>query len=316
MQKENRTSPDAVLLLGPTASGKTAAALRIAQKLPVEIISIDSALVYRKMDIGTAKPTAEERALVPHHLIDILEPAESYSAANFVSDCTRLVREVRARGRLPLIVGGTMLYAKAVREGLSEIPSSSAEVRAKSTELLKSEGLAALYQRLMEVDPQTAARLKPQDTQRITRAWEVYEMSAKPLSEWIKSQKPPELNLLTFGLMPPDRSALHEAIAGRFEAMIKAGFLDEVRALMQIPGLSAESPSMRSVGYRQAWAHLEGKTSFAEFKEAGIAATRQLAKRQLTWMRAMDDCRMLEPASEASFEELLESCRKVLEKIS
>lgn len=286
---------EAVMLLGPTASGKTALALELAKELPIEIISIDSALVYRHMDIGTAKPTKKELAAVPHHLIDIIEPTEAYSAADFAADCVRLTREIRARGNVPLIVGGTMLYAKAIREGLSPLPSTDPAVREKVGRMMAEQGLPALYERLKEIDPKTAERLAPADKQRIGRAIEVFEMTGKPISSFTELKGKPLLNPISFALLPPDRAALHAKIALRFELMIKAGFLDEVRALMKIPEMDPDLPSMRSVGYRQAWEYLIGNRTFDEFKEAGIAATRQLAKRQMTWMRSMKDTEFLNP---------------------
>lgn len=302
----------AILLLGPTASGKTALALRLAAEIPSEIISIDSALVYRHMDIGTAKPTKEELAAVPHHLIDIIEPTESYSAAEFAGDCVRLVGEIRSRGRVPLIVGGTMLYAKAVREGLSPLPSTDPVVREKIGAELSEKGLPALYDLLKTIDPKTAERLAPADTQRITRALEVFEMTGKPLSEFTAQKGEPLLKLSTFALLPPNRAVLHEKIAERFEQMIQNGFLNEVKGLMKMPGMHSDLPSMRSVGYRQAWNYLSGMTSFDSFKEAGIAATRQLAKRQMTWMRSMQETLLLNPEEQES---TLNTVKKEAEQI-
>lgn len=291
---------EAVMILGPTASGKTALALEIARHFPVEIISIDSALVYRHMDIGTAKPTKEELASVPHHLIDIIEPTESYSAADFASDCVRLTQEIRARRRVPLIVGGTMLYAKAIREGLSPLPSTDPAVREKVGRMLAAEGLPALYERLKHIDPKTAERLAPADKQRITRAIEVFEMTGRAISSFTGQKGTPLLDPITFALLPPDRAALHAKIALRFEQMINNGFLTEVKELMALPEMHPDLPSMRSVGYRQAWEYLAGRRTFEEFKEAAIAATRQLAKRQMTWMRSMQDTELLEPQSESA----------------
>ncbi len=302
----------AILLLGPTASGKTALALRLAAEIPSEIISIDSALVYRHMDIGTAKPTKEELAAVPHHLIDIIEPTETYSAAEFAEDCVRLVGEIRSRGRVPLIVGGTMLYAKAVREGLSPLPSTDPVVREKIGAELSEKGLPALYDLLKTIDPKTAERLAPADTQRITRALEVFEMTGKPLSEFTAQKGEPLLKLSTFALLPPNRAVLHEKIAERFEQMIQNGFLNEVKGLMKMPGMHSDLPSMRSVGYRQAWNYLSGMTSFDSFKEAGIAATRQLAKRQMTWMRSMQETLLLNPEEQES---TLNTVKKEAEQI-
>ena len=278
----------AFAVLGPTAGGKTALALNIAQSLPVEIISLDSALVYRGMDIGTAKPTAEELAAVPHHLIDIISPLESYSAADFVGDCVRLVNEIHARGRYPLIVGGTMMYFHALTEGLDDLPGADAAVRAQLQAEKNEHGLAGLYRRLQEVDPITAGRLKANDSQRIERALEVYLLTGKPLSEHFTEQKQaaPLLDLCTVALIPEDRHLLHRQIEKRFLNMLEYGFLDEMHALRRnYPQLHADMPSMRCVGYRQAWDYLEGETDYDTFVEKGIVATRQLAKRQLTWLR-------------------------------
>lgn len=308
MQKESL--PEAVMLLGPTASGKTSLALEVAKVVPSEIISIDSALVYKKMDIGTAKPTKEELTAVPHHLIDIIEPTDSYTTANFVNDCERLVKEIRARGRLPLIVGGTMLYAKALREGLSELPATTPEVRERIAKKLKEKGLPALYEELKKVDPESAQRLSPNDTQRISRAIEVYEISGRPLTSFFGEAKGTDLNIPTFALFPLDRKELHKKIALRFEMMLEAGFLEEVKKLKEIPGLTKEHSSIRCVGYRQAWDYLEGLTSFEEFKEAGIAATRQLAKRQITWLRSMKDIKLLEAEPQINKKIFLEACKQ------
>ncbi|MEN9630780.1 MAG: tRNA dimethylallyltransferase MiaA [Pseudomonadota bacterium] len=274
-------------LAGPTASGKTAVALDLAQHLPLEVISVDSALVYRGMDIGTAKPTAEERAQVPHHLIDILEPTEAYSAARFVADATRLAAEVRARGRLPLLVGGTMLYLKALREGIDTMPPADGEVRRQLDEQAAQHGWPALHAELARVDPATAARLPPGDSQRIQRALEVYRLTGRPLSQWQQGPRAADTDAWPLvALEPQSRAWLHQRIADRFAAMLKAGLLDEVRALRLRGDLLPELPSMRCVGYRQAWLALDGGRSDTLFDQ-GVAATRQLAKRQLTWLRGM-----------------------------
>jgi len=289
--------PRYVALAGPTASGKTAAALALARLQPVEIVSVDSALVYRGMDIGTAKPTAAERAAVPHHLIDILDPRESYSAAAFVADATRLIGEIRARGALPLLVGGTMLYFKALFDGIDAMPSADAAVRARIDAEAARLGWPAMHARLAEVDPVTAARLAPQDSQRIQRALEVWESSGQPLSSFHagdnKAAKAVDGGVL-FSLEPTDRAWLHGRIAERFDAMLAAGFLDEVRALRARGDLSTDLPAMRCVGYRQAWEMLDACGTSApdakameHLRERGIAATRQLAKRQITWLRSM-----------------------------
>ncbi|MGJ7564205.1 tRNA (adenosine(37)-N6)-dimethylallyltransferase MiaA [Variovorax sp. GB1R11] len=289
--------PRYVALAGPTACGKTAAALALARLQPIEIISVDSALVYRGMDIGTAKPTAAEQAAVPHHLIDILDARESYSAAAFVADATRLIEEIRARGALPLLVGGTMLYFKALFDGIDAMPAADAAVRAQIDAEAAALGWPAMHARLAVVDPVTAARLAPQDSQRIQRALEVWASSGQPLSSFHasdnKTARPVEGGVL-FSLEPADRAWLHARIAERFDAMLAAGFLDEVRTLRARGDLTTDLPSMRCVGYRQAWETLAAcgdaapdAKAMADLRERGIAATRQLAKRQVTWLRSM-----------------------------
>jgi tRNA dimethylallyltransferase len=276
-------------LAGPTASGKTAAALAIADALeatrPVEIVSVDSALVYRGMDIGTAKPSAAERARVPHHLIDILEPAEAYSAARFVADARRLIAEIDARGRTALLVGGTMLYFKALFNGLDAMPAADPAIRDELNRRAAREGWPALHAELAAVDPAAAARIAPADSQRIQRALEVYRISGTPLSAQ-QTRVAVEVHAPLIALEPHDRRWLHERIAARFAAMLDAGLVDEVRALRARGDLNAELPSMRSVGYRQVWAALDDGR-LATLLETGSAATRQLAKRQLTWLRGM-----------------------------
>jgi tRNA dimethylallyltransferase len=289
--------PRYVALAGPTASGKTAAALALARLQPVEIISVDSALVYRGMDIGTAKPTAAEQAAAPHHLIDILDARDSYSAAAFVADATRLIGEIRARGALPLLVGGTMLYFKALFDGIDAMPAADAAVRARIDADAATLGWPAMHARLAQVDPVTAARLAPQDSQRIQRALEVWESSGQPLSSFHASDHKTASAVeggVLFSLEPTDRAWLHARIAERFDAMLAAGFLDEVRSLRARGDLSTDLPSMRCVGYRQAWEMLDAcgdaapdAKAMADLRERGIAATRQLAKRQITWLRSM-----------------------------
>ncbi|MFN3416880.1 MAG: tRNA (adenosine(37)-N6)-dimethylallyltransferase MiaA [Caldimonas sp.] len=276
-------------LAGPTASGKTAAALALARVLPIEIISVDSALVYRGMDIGTAKPSAAERAAVPHHLIDLIDPAEAYSAAQFVADATRLVSEIHARGRLPVLVGGTLLYFKALFDGMDTLPAADAAVRARIDARAADCGWPALHAELARVDPATAARLSPNDSQRIQRALEVWELSGRPLSHWHtgRSSRGPNERPRLIALEPGDRAWLHQRIAERFQAMLAAGLIDEVRALRARGDLSLALPSMRCVGYRQVWEMLDGVHPPGTLAERGIAATRQLAKRQLTWLRSM-----------------------------
>ena len=288
-------SPHYIALAGPTASGKTAAALAIAERYAAEIISVDSALVYRSMDIGTAKPDAAELSAVPHHLINIRDPLNAYSAAEFVADATRLVADITARGKLPLLVGGTMLYFKALVEGLDDMPKADPAVRAAIAASALEKGWPALHAELAKVDPITAARLEPQDSQRIARALEVFKLSGQPLSFFqtriaTKSIAAPANGMGTTALIslePLNRSWLHERIARRFDAMLAAGFLDEVKALRARGDLNPDLPSMRCVGYRQAWEALDGDYPMAEFRDRGVFATRQLAKRQITWLRAM-----------------------------
>ena len=290
--------PKAFAVLGPTAGGKTGLALRLAQRFPLEIISLDSALVYRGMDIGTAKPTAEELASVPHHLIDIISPLQSYSAAEFAADCLRLCGEISARGRMPLIVGGTMMYFHALVNGLNDLPQADAGVRIQLQAQKAEQGLEGLYRRLCEVDAATAARLKPGDSQRIERALEVFLLTGRPLSDHLAVQTAYRvpLRLHTLVLFPQRRELLHDAIARRFRLMLEQGFLEEVgRLKAEYPSLTAEHNSMRCVGYRQAWDYLDGACAYDAFVDAGIAATRQLAKRQLTWLRKTEADTLLDP---------------------
>ena len=284
-----------IALAGPTASGKTAAALEIAARYPVEIISVDSALVYRGMDIGTAKPTATELAAVPHHLIDIRDPLQAYSAAEFVLDAKRLIGEITARGKLPLLVGGTMLYFKALADGLDDMPKADPAVRALLAAEAQEKGWPALHAELAEVDPATAARLAPNDSQRISRALEVFRVSGQPLSFFHHQIATKTIATGAYdtgaasliSLEPAERSWLHGRIEKRFDAMLAAGFLDEVKALRARGDLNPDLPSMRCVGYRQAWQALDGNFPIAELRDKGIIATRQLAKRQITWLRSM-----------------------------
>ena len=290
--------PKAFAVLGPTAGGKTGLALRLAQRFPLEVISLDSALVYRGMDIGTAKPTAEGLASVPHHLIDIISPLQSYSAAEFAADCLRLCGEISARGRMPLIVGGTMMYFHALVNGLNDLPQADAGVRAQLQAQKAEQGLEGLYRRLCGVDAATAARLKPGDSQRIERALEVFLLTGRPLSDHLAVQTAYRvpLRLHTLVLFPQRRELLHEAIARRFRLMLEQGFLEEVgRLKAEYPSLTAEHNSMRCVGYRQAWDYLDGACVYDAFVDAGIAATRQLAKRQLTWLRKTEADTLLDP---------------------
>ena len=286
--------PQWVGLAGPTASGKTGLALALARVWPLEVVSVDSALVYRGMDIGTAKPSAAEQAAVPHHLIDLIDPTEAYSAARFVQDATRLIDEIRGRGRLPLLVGGTMLYFKALIDGIDPLPEADPALRATLEAEAAERGWPAMHAELAAVDPVTAARLKPADAQRIQRALEVFRLTGQPISALharAQAQRPaPRHQLLS--LEPQDRAWLHRRIDQRFDQMLDAGLLDEVRTLRQRPDLHPGLPSMRCVGYRQAWealdAGLQGPALRQDVATRGAAATRQLAKRQLTWLRSMD----------------------------
>lgn len=273
--------------MGPTASGKTAAALALANVMPVEIISVDSALIYRDMDIGSAKPSAAELAQCPHHLIDILSPEESYGAARFRDDALRLIVDIHARGRVPLLVGGTMLYYKALREGLSDLPQADADLRAEIDRIAAAGGWPAAHAELARLDPAAAARLHPGDAQRIQRALEIVRLTGRPLAESYARREDagPEVDYLCLALAPSDRAQLHAAIAQRFDRMLADGLEDEVRRLRARYHLHLNMPSMRCVGYRQMWEFIEGEYDAATMRERGIAATRQLAKRQLTWMR-------------------------------
>ena len=274
-------------LTGPTASGKTAAAFAIAQKWDVEIVSVDSALVYSGMDIGTAKPTPQELAQVPHHLINIRDPLNSYSAADFARDAARLIHDINQRGKLPLLVGGTMLYFKALWDGLDDLPQANPDVRALIETEASAHGWPALHADLAKIDPITAQRLAPNDSQRISRALEVYRLSGKPLSSFF-TQKSINFPLpkILLSLEPTSRAWLHERIAQRFDAMLAAGLIDEVKALRARGDLHPDLPSMRCVGYRQAWTALEGTLPMSDLREHGVIATRQLAKRQMTWLRS------------------------------
>lgn len=282
--------PPAIFLMGPTASGKTALAVELAQRFPVELISVDSALVYCDMNIGTAKPDAATLAHAPHHLIDIIPPIESYSAAQFRSDALRLMAEITARGKIPLLVGGTMLYFKALQDGLSELPQADAEVRLRLEEEAARHGWPALHARLARVDPVTAARLEPADAQRIQRALEVYELTDKPMSEHFLAHvlQPLPYRVLKLALLPSDRAVLHRRIAERFDAMLAHDLVGEVEQLRRnYPMLTLAMPSMRCVGYRQAWQYLDNELDSFNLREKGVSATRQLAKRQMTWLRSM-----------------------------
>jgi tRNA dimethylallyltransferase len=292
--------PPAIFLMGPTASGKTGVAVELAQTLPVEIVSVDSALVYRDMNIGTAKPDAATLAAAPHHLIDIIDPTEAYSAAAFRREVLSLMADITARGNIPLLVGGTMLYFKALREGLSALPVADPLVRAELDAIIAQHGIAHLHRQLAEIDPETAARLSPNDTQRIQRAMEIYRLTGTTMSELFKrplslgerGEREGEVlpyRVTSVALLPGERSALHRRIETRFHQMVEQGLLTELHDLREKYTLHPGLPSMRCVGYRQGWQYMEGEISKAQFVETGIIATRQLAKRQLTWLRSMPD---------------------------
>jgi len=277
--------PSVLCLMGPTATGKTDLAVALAERWPVEIVSVDSALVYREMDIGTAKPGPEVLARAPHRLIDLVDPAESYSAACFVRDAVAAIREIRAAGRVPLLVGGTGLYFKALQEGLSELPPADADFRAAFEARRRREGLEALHAELARVDPDTAARIRPGDPQRIQRALEVHALTGTPMSALLRRRRPALDARFVNLVLTAERSWLRERIALRFERMLAAGFLEEVARLRARGDLRPEMPSMRAVGYRQAWRYLAGETDFDRFRQEAVHATRRYAKRQATWFR-------------------------------
>lgn len=283
--------PPAIMIMGPTASGKTALALALAEVLPVELISVDSALVYRGMDIGSAKPSAEELAKAPHRLIDIRDPAEPYSAADFREDALREMADITAAGHIPLLVGGTMLYFRALLQGMAQMPSSDAQVRERLEDEMKTQGLAALHERLAKVDSTAAARIHPNDPQRTLRALEVWEVSGQPLTQWHEQEERQAFpyRVAKMAVCPKERSILHERIAIRFRKMLDEGFLEEVEGLRKRGDLSLELPSMKAVGYRQVWEYLDGRWDRETMIHKGIVATRQLAKRQMTWLRKEAD---------------------------
>lgn len=298
-----------ICLAGPTAAGKSAATLALAQRWPIEIINVDSATIYRGMDIGTAKPTPAEQSRVPQHLLDIRDPAQSYSAAEFRADALRLIADIRARGRMPLLAGGTMLYYKALRDGLDDLPQADPTLRAELEDRAGRLGWPALHAELAALDPPTAARLAPNDSQRIQRALEICILSGQPMSALLtgrpgRTDPSSEYRYVTVSIEPSDRAALHARIAQRFDAMLARGLLDEVRTLHARGDLHPGLPSIRCVGYRQMWEHLDGATDLAAAREQAIAATRQLAKRQLTWLRAQPqrtivDCLAADAAARA-----------------
>lgn len=287
------TPPLVICLAGPTAAGKSASTLALAERWPLEIVNVDSATIYRGMDIGTAKPSPAEQAQVPQHLLDIRDPAQSYSAAEFRADALRLIDEIRARGRIPLLAGGTMMYYKALRDGLDDLPQADPALRAELEARAARDGWPALHAELARLDPVTAARLAPNDSQRIQRALEICQLSGQPMSALLGRQRAAagddDNRYLTISLEPSARAALHARIEQRFDAMLANGLLEEVRGLHARADLHPGLPSVRCVGYRQMWAHLDGEISLEEAREQGIAATRQLAKRQITWLRAQPE---------------------------
>ncbi|CAH2779375.1 MAG: tRNA dimethylallyltransferase (EC [uncultured Caballeronia sp.] len=305
-------------LLGPTASGKTAAALAFAARHPVEIVSVDSALVYREMDIGTAKPSAAERTAAPHHLIDIIDPAETYSAAQFRADTLRVVGEIVARGKVPLLVGGTMLYYKALTQGLNDLPAADPDVRATLDADAARDGWPALHARLAAVDPETVASLAPNDSQRIQRALEVFMLSGQPMSALLAAPCVTEefapYRFVPVALEPSDRAVLHRCIEARFDAMLAHGFIDEVKRLRARGDLDVSMPSMRCVGYRQAWEYLDGATGYDAMRDKSVFATRQLCKRQLTWLRAMPERVVIDCCGADATERAVEAVERVTQR--
>ncbi|MDE1312951.1 tRNA (adenosine(37)-N6)-dimethylallyltransferase MiaA [Vibrio aestuarianus] len=291
----NQTLPLALFLMGPTASGKTEVAIRLRQKYPVEIISVDSALIYKSMNIGTAKPDERELALAPHRLIDILDPSEAYSAADFRRDALQAMHDITAQGKIPLLVGGTMLYYKALLEGLSPLPAANPEIRQQIEQAAAAHGWSFLHDQLKEIDPVSADRIHPNDPQRLSRALEVYRISGKTLTELTQTKgESLPFRVKQFAIAPKERAELHRRIELRFEKMIEAGFEEEMRALYARKDLHPDLPSIRCVGYRQMWDYLDGNCTLDEAVFRGICATRQLAKRQITWLRSWDDLTWLD----------------------
>jgi tRNA dimethylallyltransferase len=291
-------------ITGPTACGKTELALALAREFPVEIISMDSALVYRGMDIGTAKPAQRVRDKVPHYLIDILDPEQTYSAGRFVIDATSLIAEIASRQRIPLIVGGTMLYLKALRDGIAPLPERDAEVRQAIDAKAQARGWPALHAELAEIDPAAASRIEPTDRQRIQRALEVFAISGRTMSDMHQETTARGVRIESVALMPGDRAELAETIQRRFDLMVERGLVDEVRKLRDRPGLDADSAAMRAVGYRQVWAFLDGRATWPETLERAVSATRQLAKRQMTWLRGDPDTEKLDARDPELLEKL------------
>ena len=313
MKGEPSPLPAAIFLMGPTASGKTDVAMQLLASLPCEIISVDSAMIYRGMDIGTAKPSAEELSSAPHRLIDILDPAERYSAADFRNDALREMAKITAAGRIPLLVGGTMLYYRTLQYGLSTLPSADSEVRRHLEAQAAERGWQWMHDRLANVDPTAAARIHPNDPQRIQRALEVYEISGESMTVLMARQKQCEFpyRITKLGLVPSDRQWLRDRVACRFDQMLGQGFVDEVAMLRENPALNLSLPSMRCVGYRQIWEHLDARYDYDAMRDKGVNATCQLAKRQLTWLRSEQDLHVYDPLEEGMFERLLNFLKAV-----
>ncbi len=293
-----------ICLAGPTASGKTDFAIRLREQLPMEIISVDSALVYRGMDIGTAKPDVETLKRAPHRLIDIRDPEDNYSAGDFVRDAEVEMNDIRASGRIPLLVGGTMMYFRSLTEGIAELPEADPEVRANLDTDAAAVGWPAMHEKLREIDPGAAARINPNDSQRIQRALEVYEISGRTISDWqaIDGRPGPDHSYLKLALVPGSRSVLHGRIGARLQSMFEQGFIEEVATLRQRSGLSSQNSSMRAVGYRQIWSHLDGEYDRPTAEDKALAATRQLAKRQLTWLRSDEQLNCFDPLEDKAFD--------------
>jgi len=309
-------SPSLLCIAGPTASGKSAVARAIAQKWPCEIINVDSATIYRGMDIGTAKPSHEERAAITHHLLDILDPLDAYSAAAFRRDALALVKQIRARGRLPVLVGGTMLYFKALRDGLNDLPTANPVIRQELESRAASIGWPAMHAELQAIDPVTAARLSPNDSQRIQRALEIWLISGKPMSALLSApeQTDQPIATITLSLEPSERRDLHHRIALRFDQMLQEGLIDEVERLYKRGDLHPNLPSIRCVGYRQIWSMLAGDTNAAQAREQAIAATRQLAKRQLTWLRSLSERITIDAYADNAITQTLDIVSKLIDE--
>ena len=315
---QDKPKPHAIFLMGPTASGKTALSVQLAQALNGEIISVDSALVFKGMDIGTAKPTQEERGGIPHHLIDILDPAESFSTGQFRKKALNLMDDIVCRGKIPILVGGTMLYFNVLNSGLAVLPEANAEIRAKLDQDLEQLGKEALHHRLAEIDPESASRIHPNDPQRVQRALEVFEISGKPLTSFFSEAQAQDIPYQKIKLIvaPQDRAILHGIIAQRFKQMLEKGFIDEVEGLYQRGDLTEKMPSIRAVGYRQAWSYLQGEYELETMIEKAIIATRQLAKRQFTWLRREVDATSFQTGQADLLTKVLEVVNDRLSSVS